>query len=192
MPLQRNKKQSPRRSSLKYISMPARRRSYDLKQRRQAGFWKKIPDEVLAAWLISQNRFLGSESVSMLEATITKYPEYFPWEIKYRSIPKEVHDAYNREANGEWFEFKANKGTPAILTGQQYHDANMGLIQYVEKKGMVAYSSLKNFTMNDMLEWVRRMDKADDEKRKRLKAEISIWDKHYKPYGLEYRKDLYG
>lgn len=43
--------------------------------------------------------YCGAEQYKRISDTIKKYPEYFPWETKYNSIPKEVHDKYKKLIN---------------------------------------------------------------------------------------------
>lgn len=62
---------------------------------------KDIPSEVLWVFALQYSCTpVGTSVFEECERIIAKYPEFFPWETKYNSIPQEVHDAYRIENNG--------------------------------------------------------------------------------------------
>lgn len=109
-----------------------------------------------------------------LQATIRKYPEYFPWEAKYREIPQEIHEAYYKEKHGEWeIKWKAEGGK--------------GIMELIRE----APTHEKEESSKTLSEMFQDIVNAQEESRKkreenRLKNKV-LWDKHYSKYKLEYR-----
>jgi len=137
----------------------------------------KIPEEVWRVWAIEQaGHPVGAKTYAEIQKIIDKYPEYFPWEHKYKSIPQEVHDAFTRECYPERFkpyEWTEFKGMSLIEQIQQELTAIVPLTKE---------SFTKIFT--DMIEQDNRKRKEKFEEEIRVKK---IWNKHYSKYKLEYR-----
>ena len=139
--------------------------------------YKDIPDEVLwASVIISTSHGIGVDTYEKIEEIIAKYPEYFPWETKYNSIPKEVHQAYIKE---------------------KYPDRDKPIVCTSDGEGL--YSKIKNepfvyrkYTPEEIVEWFRQLDTITTNARNaaivQRKKDKKLWDKHYKKYNLEYRE----
>ena len=65
---------------------------------------KDIPSEVYEAMCIGSLSIVGMELYNRYQEIVKKYPEHFPWETKYNSIPSEVHEAYAIERDGGTYE----------------------------------------------------------------------------------------
>jgi len=59
---------------------------------------QEIPDEVWwAAPFVLHGVPCGTTIAEKCIEIIKKYPQHFPWEAKYYSLPEEVHTAYKKE-----------------------------------------------------------------------------------------------
>ena len=101
------------------------------------------------------------------------------WERKYKSIPKEVHEAYLMESQGNL--------TYLLLN---LHDG-VGLIEYVNSNIQANYNPDYSKTFKESIEELDRLvaKKMRAEKRsenKIRKKRVELWDKHYSKYGLEF------
>lgn len=136
---------------------------------------KDFPEEVWRVQIIMATRqYVGGETMDQLERVIKKYPEYFPWETTYNSIPQEVHDAYQKEAFPEKFkpiEFIENnkKGVQKAIEECLQKPANLAL------------------TFQDLEDFIQSMNKLEREKAERQRELERIWNKYYKKYKLRYR-----
>lgn len=134
----------------------------------------KIPDEVMWVLTVSGCVPVGRSTFEKCQKIIDKYPKYFPWEHAYKSIPKEVHDAYMAEVNPDWDkpiisnDNKCGAGVKSEI-GKVYYKSDVVLTQKM---------------FEDMIFEHEKMEQERIEERKKQKA---LWDKHYKIYGLEYK-----
>jgi len=125
--------------------------------------YKDIPTEVKEYIVMtsSMNGMMGLEMYRKCKAIEEKYPEWFPWEHKYKSIPKQVHDAYNKEK-----EIVSQKDKPTAAPLDL--TTNKDLLNVLTK----------------VIEWENEQKEMAAQQRKKDKV---LWDKHYKKYGLEFR-----
>ena len=128
---------------------------------------QNIPDEVL--WVLTLPRYVGSDTYKKAEEIIAKYPEYFPWETKYNSIPKEVHQAYIKEKYPD-------KDEPIVCTG--------GISQMIKDDSFV----YKQLTSDEILQYFKDWDKLLESDLEIKREDKKLWDKHYKKYNLEFRE----
>ena len=132
---------------------------------------QNIPDEVL--WVLTLPRYVGSDTYKKAEEIIAKYPEYFPWETKYNSIPKEVHQAYIKEKYPD-------KDEPIVCTG--------GISQMIKDEPFV----YKEYTPEGIGEWFKQLEVITRDAKNaaivQRKKDKKLWDKHYKKYNLEFRE----
>jgi hypothetical protein len=145
---------------------------------------QRIPSEVAHVMAIIQNRIpIGVKMYEFVQNTIKEYPEWFPWETKYASIPKEVHDAYKREIGEsdmqsleqmikEYDSTKENNITGKGILGQ--------IIEAVEKEKKEKQYFDINMYMNSLIQEKEQYERE-------MKRKEKIFKKHYKKYGLEYR-----
>lgn len=140
-----------------------------------------MPEEVFTvkAW----NHFgtaVGEELFNWAKGVMKKYPEHFPWEAKYDSIPEEVHVAYRNEAFPpiDWEAFSANSG-----------GGIMAVIDESNKEAEARYEENKNKSLAQMFDEIFEMSEHQRLKEEQAyKVSKAIWDRHYKKYGLPYRK----
>lgn len=133
-----------------------------------------IPLEVLEVGLYkSLNRPVDSETFKRLQATINKYPEYFPWEHKYNSIPKEVHDAYSKE-EVELYYSHYPRSAGDLKEGE-------GLVAYINR----VQEENKNKPSKYLKEVIEEIS-AKENKYKKLKKQL--WEKYYGKYKLKYNE----
>lgn len=133
-----------------------------------------IPSEVFVVFQLQKLGCpIGTETYNKCQEVIKKYPEHFPWEAKYNSIPQEVHDAYSKELMDE---FKSK--FDSIPKGD-------GLMKSLVSEG-ASKPRLKNFgeALRDMDNMFKEQHRQAEE---RLKKSKQLWDKHYKKYNLKYR-----
>jgi len=133
-------------------------------------FHDNIPKEVVEAMGIRMSRFVGKALMDRYQDIVARYPKWFPWETKYRSVPQEVHDAYWKE-----------KYPPL-----DFSKPGKGLWEQINKKPK---KTKKTQSLTEMLE---ELSKIEEKRRKkeiaRKKKDKKLWDKYYKPYKLEYRE----
>lgn len=139
--------------------------------------YNDIPSEVSWALVIIQtNQEIGCDTYEEIERIIAKYPEYFPWETKYNSIPKEVHEAYIKEKYPD-------RDKPIVCTSD-----GEGLYSKIKIEPFI----YKEYTSDEIMEWFRQLEtivvKERNEAALQRKKDKKLWDKYYKKYNLEYRK----
>jgi len=143
----------------------------------------QLPDpfdnlEIVEALFIMQRPYVGMSQLNRLNEIIAKYPEYFPWETKYRETPKEVHEAFRKEAYPSIYEER-----PIEFTG----GIGGGIMDQIKKS---TYTHPPKEPFNLVKAFEEAMNKQIEEERNQAKEEArvkAIWDKHYKPYNIEYR-----
>lgn len=127
---------------------------------------KDVPSEVYWVWICSLSP-VGRETYEECQKIIGQYPEWFPWEHKYKSIPKEVHDAYWNEKYPDW---------DKPLDFSKKHDSEPLVIEYPPKDPLKV-----------MEDYFAAKDRRLKEERLQEKKDKALWDKYYKKYKLEYR-----
>lgn len=141
-----------------------------------------IPQDVQWVWAMQWIKHpVGLDTLSKMHAIISAHPIYFPWETKYDSIPKEVHDAYYKEKNEDWnrqFQEKRDGGYKGLIP------TLVEMSEVSPESTSIPQKSLSEM-IADLFKQQEEERKAQDEKNEKDKA---LWDKYYKPYGLEYRK----
>jgi len=127
-------------------------------------------------------RYVGKKLYDRANEIQLKYPEAFPWEAKYRSIPKEVHEAYQQELSAY------HRSQPSLFEG-----APMGIIaisKWMEEQNQKERERTKDFTpkqrIDELMDSLRAKEKREALD---LKSRKRIWDNHYKPYKLAYRNE---
>lgn len=132
--------------------------------------FKNVPDDVKEVWFIQTYiKRIGCELYTKCQATIVKYPEYFPWETTYKSIPQEVHEAYLDELYPKRHE-------PLNCSGK-------GLFAQIQDL------NLTEVTVGNIFE--KWDDYYNNQKEKQIlieKRKEDIWNKYYGKYKLKYRK----
>lgn len=147
--------------------------------------YEDIPQDVQWVWTIQWcGHPVGLDTIEKADEIIKANPKYFPWETKYHSIPKEVHDAYWKEKSHVW-----------DMAWQEKRDAGYkGLIPTIMEMGenYPTPEDTMKMPQKSLSEIMGDLFKMEDDKRKRQYEEDeknkALWDKHYQPYGLEYRK----
>lgn len=146
-----------------------------------------VPQDVLWVWGIQiADRPIGLDTLNKIKVIIKANPKYFPWETKYDSIPKEVHDAYWKEKNHE-----ADKRWAEYVEGKEQDGGFIGLIPSLMKMDEIAHEPIPAPAMSLSEVFSNLLKQQEDQRKLQLKEDKknkSIWDKYYKPYGLEYRK----
>jgi hypothetical protein len=149
---------------------------------------QEIPSEVIyVSSLIQSGQPVGTKTYDFIQNTIKKYPQYFPWETKYASIPQEVHDAYRKEVGGSDAEtledmikeFESKSGVIPSGSGM--------ISQIMNADFSEAKTTNLDFTKADLEAFINSILESDKEYAKEKEREKEIWDKHYKKYGLKYR-----
>ncbi len=144
--------------------------------------YEDIPQEVLECHIIMNyfDGLVGKKMYDKIQATIDKYPNYFPWEHKYKSIPKEVHIAYDKEVNG-YSNGDVFVGDCSNLGG--------GLLELINNsKKIYEYKKPTDSSIVELFNQICEAQQSkENEIKKQQKEAKEIWDKNYKKYGLEYR-----
>ena len=136
---------------------------------------KDIPDDVWWVYIIqSTHTAIDSYMYDKIDKIIKENPKYFPWEHKYASIPKEIHNAYSKEKHSNKFK------SINIPSGE-------GLIAEINKSKIYNYPKNKSF--KELFKELNQYEAEQRQKEKdKYKKDKNLWDKHYKKYNLEYRK----
>jgi hypothetical protein len=139
---------------------------------------KDIPSEVLWVWNVQLSTpFVGLETMNKINEIIDKNPEYFKWEHKYKSIPEEVHEAFNKECYPERFEpiqFEEFKGESLLSQ----------ISKSIERKPITYQGMVDSLQM-----YCDNKNKELRKEQERIAREKKIWNKHYSKFGLEYREN---
>lgn len=131
-----------------------------------------IPSEVWEAVCIAQLGVVGMELFNRHQEIVKKYPEHFPWETKYNSIPNEVHKAFSTEINGGTFEEILARATSNPIHHIEHNR------EYISKPINIRE------VFNNVLRFEEdRRERAEQ----REKENKKVWDKHYSKYNLPYR-----
>lgn len=144
----------------------------------------KIPDEAQRILLIEAfpERYgpwlVSSKEYDRILAVKRKYPHLFPWQAKYDSIPKEVHEAYHKDVLDE-----SGWGKDFKIKNVSHGDGLLkSMVNTGAEKPKEPFDLRKAF--NDLFEMEERREKEAEERRKKDEA---LWDRHYKKYGLKYK-----
>jgi hypothetical protein len=142
-----------------------------------------IPNEVAWVLCVQMGQIpLGRDGYEKAQSIIEKYPEHFPWEHKYKSIPKEVHEAFEAECYPE-----RGKSVESLFDDLEVGDSLREQVKNQKSAGVIPTKLTKD-------DFVRMLDEMEEAERKRKEEERAeevrvkkIWDKHYKRYNLKYR-----
>lgn len=138
--------------------------------------FKDIPKEVLYIQMMEAMPFpwlVGIDEYNRVSAVKAKYPEYFPWDRIYESIPKEVHDAYRNEKNPDW-----DKPIEWIEKGDR------GIEDLINDSTLKVSSVV---TEQDFMDLFEMLNKSENDEYKKKMADEALWNKHYGKYKLKYR-----
>lgn len=136
---------------------------------------KNLPANIIEAMFhLSNGSQVGLETYKRVHQTVEDYPEYFPWETKYNSIDKSVHEKYEEELSSLFKSFFPP--TPMdIQSGEGIYAWSMRMTEEACKdQEPFSTKTIKAFT-----------DKIDKESNFK-KAKQKLWNKHYKKYNLRY------
>lgn len=138
----------------------------------------QMPAEVQEVMAYSIIGHVGSSTMDRIQDIINRYPEWFPWEHKWKSIPENVHRAYLKESS-----------ETADRHGKKVKKER----EKLKQKDADRNSGLENgFTLKHIENLFTTMWEQDDLTRKQKNRwrniDRKIWNKHYKQYNLEYRK----
>lgn len=151
---------------------------------------KNIPKDVqeYLAIVSATSGFVGSDMYKRCQEIIMNNPKFFPWEHKYESIPQEVHQSYRKEkgdiSNERWLAYN----------NQLQDDSFQGIIPFLNSKPNVvkvdlSKNAIDNFSLIDAMDEIFQMQEKERLREiEQDKIDKELWDKHYKKYGLEYRK----
>ncbi len=142
---------------------------------------KEIPSEVMwAGMIIYYNQPVGTTVYEKIKEIISKYPEHFPWETKYNNIPEDVHSAYKLEAHGKLIDYLKMPLFNETQSGE-------GVESQINKiQNPTCY---KEATKQDFIDFMDLLTKKEEDERNEDIRIRKIWNKHYKKYNLEYRKN---
>lgn len=148
---------------------------------------KNPPADVIWVIYIAKSGIpVGSGTIQRINEIVDKYPEWFPWEHKYKAIPQSVHDAFEAEAYPQ---------TPISFTND---DNSKGLFAMLDEPSIptLALDKNKQQTIDEYLwETFKLTAKAMEQKLKVERIEKNrvrnIWKKHYDKYGLRFNPNNY-
>lgn len=135
-----------------------------------------IPQDVSWVWAIKYSRVaVGIETYNRIEEIIKEYPEFFPWENKYASIPNCVHEAYRNEKYPPWGGIiKKGKNGKGIWELMQEKPKRRRKTKCIDIRQVIQ-------------EMFEHQEKCRRKEERQKKKDRKLWDKYYKPYRLEYR-----
>lgn len=127
-----------------------------------------IPPEVMDVWAVQWAKIpVGFVHYEEMQATVKKYPEWFPWETAYEKIPQPVHDAYRAESE---------------IRGRELWDEYQKRVHEIPQPDPGPFNLL-----NLMASLMRQSDKNRQYEYEEKARKKILWDKHYSKYKLEYR-----
>lgn len=139
---------------------------------------KGIPDDAAKVIMMEMySTYVGSDTWDWIQKTKAKYPEIFPWDARYNSLPKEVHEAY-------WDEIDPDRH----LSFEEYckkHKIEGGGVD-----GVLASQKtevIQPLTEKVLLDFFDDLNKMEDNERKEKERQRKIWNKHYGKYKLQFR-----
>jgi len=146
---------------------------------------KEMPKDVQEYLVImsATGGMMGLEMYKRCQVIIDNNPKWFVWEHKYKSIPKEVHNAYMDEKY-------PNRNKPLVFS----EGSDKGFLARINESRNVPFNlskeALDNFSIGDAMKDLFEMqEKQDKEMFAKEKQDKELWDKHYKKYKLEFRSD---
>jgi len=130
-----------------------------------------IPTEVQEVMVYNYVKYVGRETMERVRIIIDKYPEWFPWEHKYKSIPQEVHDAYFAEKYPK----------------PDFKSSTKGIYEQMKEKPVNT-----NLTIDSLRDMLNKLFDYDRERalirEYEKQKDKELWDKHYSKYNLEYKE----
>lgn len=146
----------------------------------------EMPGYVQWAMMMSQLRYVGSNIYKRIKLIQRAFPKFFPWETKYNAIPKEVHEAFQKECYPGRYEWTGMAGTSVFPKFDESGEKKSmpGLLAQMESAAV----EHKPLTENDIRDFFKTLQEHDKKKFARRKEVKRIWDKHYRVYGLECRE----
>lgn len=136
------------------------------------------PKEVIEVFAhLMLKRPVGEETYKRIQETINKYPEYFPQQHIYNSIPKEVHSKYSEEKLNLYYSFYPKKDSD-IKLGE-------GIYSWVRRQEPVPLK-ITNLDIQELAEKV--FVTAPKIKKEYEKEKRKLWNKHYEKYKLRYEE----
>lgn len=140
-----------------------------------------VPRYVVWVWFLELHHpFVGSKTYHKIDCIQRAFPSYFPWETKYRKIPKEVHEAFSRECYPERYKWETEeKSEDGIKSGK-------GILAMIQESTMI--NPPEPLTEKMLMNFISDMNKIQKDRMKRKKEIGRIWNKHYSKYGIECRE----
>lgn len=138
-----------------------------------------MPIEVLWVFNVKLMGVCGSSTLDEVNRIIEIYPEWFPWETKYNSIPEEVHRMYRDELDPGWdkpIEFKKRS------------KVGEGLYAMVVRSNTVQRQSKISDIISAFTDLQKSCNERIIEEGKKFKREVEIWNKYYSKYELPHPK----
>ena len=140
--------------------------------------FNETPEDVIWVWSIRLScKYVGQKTMLKIDKIINENPEYFEWEHKYKSIPKEVHEAFQNEC------YPKTNPPSVFYTGEEYKKNLEDFIAQKEPEQPLTNEIIMKIIGNihDI-----EMKRLEEEKIERNRVKV-IWNKHYSKYKLEYR-----
>lgn len=135
-----------------------------------------VPDEVLRCWQLQSLPFVGMGTMEEINRIVEKYPEWFEWEHKYAAIPKEVHEAFNKELY-----------PPVKMPEFNDKDAGKGILERLKDNTPTTVS----ITASDVNQFFNLMESQRIERQEFERRKYKLFKKHYGKYGLEWRENKF-
>lgn len=133
---------------------------------------KDLPANVIEAMFhLSNGSQVGLETYKCVEETVKQYPEYFPWETKYNSIDKSVHEKYEDELSLLFKSFFPP--TPMDIQPGE------GIYAWSKRVSEESFKNKEPFSTKTITD---KINKEYEFK----KAKEKLWNKHYRKYKLKY------
>lgn len=140
-----------------------------------------IPKEVEIAMVVNSGMgpFVGMKLYNEVVETINKYPEYFPWEHKWRTIPEEVHKAYLTEIN-----------EAAEKNAEKIRKQRNKLSKKYETKSKKFGNGFTIDELNTLINHILEQSALTRKQKKNWEnIDKRMWKKHYKKYNLKYKNN---
>ena len=127
---------------------------------------------------------VGRQMYDMINEMVDKYPDVFTRETAWRKIPESVHQEYN----SEYLKLFPPTPFPKLPDGSE----PMGLIQVSQAMWHEAEQRAeqrKNEPKPTFQSLYESMCKQAEKEAKDREIRKTLWDKHYKKYGVSFRPE---
>lgn len=150
--------------------------------------FENMPAEVYWAMFLRFGPPIGVKTYDKYKEVVAKYPKWFPWETKYDSIPKHIHDAYSIEMGFKEQNYYVPGGVNAShYLDDKYIPVGNGLEDQIMAATYVTTDEIKEASLEYLKDFFNDLENNQKKREAEERRSREIWNKYYSKYRLEYR-----